>query len=63
MSLPIDLSHISLTMWIVIAVVVFAGWTILRFILRLTMRMFAIGCLGILLLGGIVLAAIYRGSH
>jgi hypothetical protein len=52
--MPIDLSHISLTMWIIIGVVVFLGWTILRFILRLTMRVFSLGCLGLVILGGIV---------
>ena len=55
--MPIDLSHISLTMWIIIGVVVFLGWTILRFILRLTMRMFSLGCLGLVILGGIVFVA------
>jgi hypothetical protein len=28
------------------------GWTILRFVLRLTMKIFAIGCLGLLVLVG-----------
>ena len=28
------------------------GWTILRFVLRLTLKIFAIGCLGLLLLTG-----------
>ena len=52
--MPIDLSHISLTMWIIIGVVVIVGWTILRFILRLTMRMFSLGCVGLVLLAGVV---------
>jgi hypothetical protein len=52
--MPIDLSHITLTTWIIIGVVVVLGWTILRFILRLTMRMFSLGCLGLVILGAIV---------
>ena len=52
--MTIDLSHISLPMWIIIGVVVVLGWTILRFILRLTLRMFSLGCLGLVVLGGIV---------
>lgn len=55
--MPIDLSHISLPMWIIIGVVVLLGWTILRFILRLTMRVFSLGCLALVILGGIVFVA------
>ncbi len=55
--MPIDLSHISLTTWIVIAIVVILGWTVLRFILRLGMRIFALGCVGLVILAGLVLAA------
>ncbi len=28
------------------------GWTVLRFVLRLTLKIFAIGCLGLLILVG-----------
>ena len=39
---------------LVIALVVLAvGWTILRFVLRLTMRLFALGCVGLLFVVGI----------
>jgi uncharacterized membrane protein len=55
--MPIDLSHINLTMWIIIGVVVLVGWTILRTVLRLTMRMFSLGCLGLVVLGAIVFVA------
>jgi len=35
------------------------GWTILRFVLRLTLKIFAIGCLGLLILVGGVFTYFY----
>ena len=35
------------------------GWTILRFVLRLTMKIFAIGCLGLLIFVGGVFTYFY----
>ncbi len=49
-----DLSHVNWTLWIVVGVALAIGWTILRMVLRLTMRMFAIGCVGLVILGAIV---------
>jgi hypothetical protein len=60
--MPIDLSHITLTTWIIIGVVVLVGWTLLRFVLRLTMRIFSMGCLGLVILGAIVYV-ISRFAH
>jgi hypothetical protein len=57
--MPIDLSHINWVLWGVVAVVLAIGWTILRIVLRLTMRMFAMGCVGLILLAGIVFAVAY----
>ena len=54
-----DVSHVSWAMWIVVAVALTVGWTILRFVLRLTMRMFALGCVGLVILAGLVVAAAY----
>jgi hypothetical protein len=43
-----------------IALVVLAlGWTILRFVLRLTMRLFALGCLGLLIVVGAAFVLVY----
>ncbi len=52
----IDLSHVNWVMLAVVGVAVAIGWTLLRFVLRLTMRFFALGCLALVILGGIVLA-------
>ena len=54
-----DLSHVNLVMLAVVGVAVAIGWTILRMVLRLTMRVFAMGCLGLIILGAIVLAVSY----
>jgi hypothetical protein len=35
------------------------GWTILRFVLRLTMKFFAVGCLGLVMLLGAGFAYFY----
>ena len=43
-----------------IALVVLAlGWTILRFVLRLTMKIFAVGCLGLLIVVGVAFVLLY----
>jgi len=49
-----DLSHVNWTLWIVVGVALAIGWTLLRMVLRLTMRMFALGCVGLVILGAIV---------
>ena len=54
-----DLSHVNWTLMAVVGVVVALGWTILRMVLRLTMRMFALGCVGLVILAGIVVAVAY----
>jgi hypothetical protein len=54
-----DLSHVNWTLWIVVGVALAVGWTILRMVLRLTMRMFAMGCVGLVILAGIVFAVAY----
>ena len=54
-----DLSHVNWILWLVVGVALAIGWTILRFALRLTMRMFAMWCVGLLLLMGIVVAVAY----
>jgi len=54
-----DLSHVNWTLWIIVGVVVAVGWTILRMVLRLTMRMFALGCVGLVILAAIVVAVAY----
>ena len=54
-----DLSHVNWAMWIVVAVALTVGWAILNFVLRLTMRMFALGCVGLVILAGLVVAVAY----
>ena len=54
-----DLSHVNFVVLAVVGVAVAIGWTILRMVLRLTMRVFAMGCLGLIILGAIVLAVSY----
>lgn len=54
--MPFDISHVP---WVTLAVVGIAlavGWTILRIVLRLTLRMFAFGCIGLLILVAVVTA-------
>jgi len=47
-------------MGLAIALVVLAiGWTILRTVLRLTMRIFAMGCIGLLIVVGIAYVLVY----
>ncbi len=48
--------------WVTIAiaaVVLVVAWVILRSVLRLTMRMFSIGCVGLLLLGVALAVFVY----
>ena len=52
--MPVDLSQVNWVMWGVILVVVAVGWTILRMVLRMTMRVFSIGCVGLVVLVGII---------
>ena len=57
--MPVDISHVP---WVTLAVVGIAlavGWTILRIVLRLTLRMFAIGCIGLVILVAIVAAVAF----
>jgi hypothetical protein len=54
-----DLSHVNWTLWIVVGLALTVGWTILRFVLRLTLRMFATGCIGLVILAAIVVAVAY----
>lgn len=61
--MPFDLAQVD---WVTIGiflVVLVVGWTIVRTVLRLTMRVFALGCVGLLVLGGIVTAvAMFQGG-
>jgi hypothetical protein len=54
-----DLSHVNWVLLGVVGVVLLVGWTILRTVLRLTMRMFALGCVGLVILAAIVVAVAY----
>jgi len=61
--MPLDLAQVD---WVTIGiflVVLVVGWTIVRTVLRLTMRVFALGCVGLLVLGGIITAvAMFQGG-
>ncbi|MEP7356417.1 MAG: hypothetical protein ABI847_04210 [Anaerolineales bacterium] len=52
--MPIDLSQVNWVMWGIILVVVAVGWTILRMVLRMTMRVFSLGCVGLVILVAII---------
>ena len=54
--LPFDITQVDWVMVGVFLVVLVVGWTIVKTVLRLTMRVFALGCMGLLVLGGIVTA-------
>jgi hypothetical protein len=57
--MPIDLAQVNWVMLGVAVVVLVVGWTIVRTVLRLTMRVFALGCVGLLVLGGVLAALAY----
>jgi hypothetical protein len=46
----------------IVLVVLVVGWTILRAVLRLTMRVFALGCAGLVVLAGVLAAVAYFGG-
>ena len=52
--MPVDLSQVNWVMWGIILVAVAVGWTILRMVLRMTMRVFSIGCVGLVILVAII---------
>jgi hypothetical protein len=52
--MPVDLSQVNWVMWGIILVAVAVGWTILRMVLRMTMRVFSIGCVGLVVLVAII---------
>jgi len=48
--------------WIVGALIALAvGWSILNFFLKLAWQVFTLGCLGLLILGGVAVAWYYWG--
>jgi hypothetical protein len=61
--LPFDISQVDWVMVGVFLVVLVVGWTIVKTVLRLTMRVFALGCMGLLVLGGIVTAVAMFGGR
>jgi hypothetical protein len=52
--MPFDLSQVNWVMWGVILIVLAVGWTILRMVLRMTMRVFSLGCVGLVILVAII---------
>jgi hypothetical protein len=52
--MPVDLSQVNWVMWGIILVVVAVGWIILRTVLRMTMRVFSLGCVGLVILVAII---------
>ena len=60
--MPIDFSHVNWVLWGVVGVVLVVlvvGWTILITVQRLSMRIFTMGCVGLIILAGIVFAVAY----
>lgn len=54
MTLPFDPSQVDWVMIGIFLVVLVVGWTIVKTVLRLTMRVFTLGCVGLIVLGAIV---------
>ena len=52
--MPVDLSQVNWVMWGIILVVVAIGWTVLRMVMRMTMRVFSLGCVGLVILVAII---------
>jgi hypothetical protein len=51
--------------WVTLAVVLVAlavGWWVIKTVLRLTMRAFAMGCTGLVLLVGLIAGALWLGQ-
>ena len=57
--MPFDVTQVNWVLWSVVLVVIVVGWTILRVVLRLSMRIFSLGCVGLLILVGIIALAGY----
>ncbi len=55
----LDFSSDSLITIAIALVAIAIGWLILRFVLKIAWRAFLIGCLGILILGAIVVGATF----
>jgi hypothetical protein len=57
-----DLAQVD---WVMIGIglaVLVVGWTILKAVFKLTMRVFTLGCVGLVVLAGILGALAYFGS-
>lgn len=62
LSSPID----NLSLWIyavALVLIVALAWTALRFVLKLTMKVFTLGCVGILLLALLCAGLAYFGGR
>jgi hypothetical protein len=60
--MPVDLGQLDWVQIGIILVVLVVGWTILRAVLRLTARVFTLGCVGLLVLAGVLAAMSYFGG-
>lgn len=54
--LPFDLAQVDWVMLGVFLAALVIGWTIVKTVLRLTMKVFTLGCVGLLVLGGVITA-------
>jgi hypothetical protein len=54
--MPVDIGHVPWATLAVVGIALAVGWTILRIVLRLTLRVFAFGCIGLVILVAIVAA-------
>lgn len=61
--LPVDLANVDWVMLGVFLAVLVVGWTIVKTVLRLTMKVFTLGCVGLLVLGGIITAVAMFSSQ
>lgn len=59
--MPVPAEGFPVELWWVVggAVVLALLWTLLRFVLKLTMKVFAIGCLGVLIVAGVAFVMLY----
>jgi hypothetical protein len=62
----VTLKEVAMELWLVALIgiaVVLVIWIVIQFVFKLTIKVFTVGCLGILLLGLLCAAATYFGGQ
>jgi hypothetical protein len=60
--MPVDLGQLDWVQIGIVLVVLVVGWTILRTVLRLTARVFTLGCVGLVVLAAVLAALQFFGG-